>query len=315
MITLMLNTTNDMKNINRTTLFLLLTFGISFSLAGIYKLAFGDLTNRTAFTIFAAAYMFIPMISAIIVKKFIHHEKIGELLISFKINKWFLIAWGIMPVIVFLTLGISLLFPGVTYSSEMTDLFTRFESMFTPEQIEQIKISLETLPIDFFWITLMQGLIAGITINALAGFGEELGWRGFLLKEFKEMSFVKASLIIGFIWGVWHAPIILMGHNYPQHPHLGVFMMVVWTILLTPIFIYITLKSKSVIAAAISHGTLNATAGLSIMKLDGGTDLTTGVAGIAGFIALLIVLAVIFIYDSYISKDKILTTKISKHLS
>lgn len=305
-----------MKNINKTTLFLLLTFGISFSLAGIYKLSFEDLTtNRTAFTIFATAYMFIPMISAIIVKKFVHREKLGELLISFKINKWFFIAWGIIPVMVFLTLGISLLFPGVSYSSEMTDFFTRFESMLTPDQIEQVKTSLDTLPIDFFWITLMQGLIAGVTINAIAGFGEELGWRGFLLKEFKEKSFFKASIIIGIIWGIWHAPIVLMGHNYPQHPQIGVFMMIVWTILLTPILIYITLKSKSVIAAAISHGTLNGTAGLSIMKIDGGNDLTTGVAGIAGFIALLIVLAVIFIYDFHISKDKIFTNKISKHLS
>jgi len=66
----------------------------------------------------------------------------------------------------------------------------------------------------------------------------------------------------------------------------------------------------------ISHGTLNGTAGLSIMKIDGGggNDLTTGVAGLAGFIALLTVLTGIFIYDSYISKDKILTNKISYYL-
>ena len=303
-----------MKTINRTTLFLILTFLISFSLVGIYILTGRGYSDRIAFTILGATYMFVPMISAIIVKKAIHHEKLGDLLISFKVNKWFFIAWGLPLIITFLTLGISLLFPSVKYAPEMTGMFKRFESMMTPEQMEQMKLSLASLPVDAIWIMLVQGLIAGITINAVAAFGEELGWRGFLLQEFKAMSFSKASILIGFIWGIWHAPLILMGHNYPEHPQLGVLMMIVWCILLTPIFIYITIKSKSVIAAAIFHGTINATAGLAIIKIDGGNDLTVGVTGLAGFLALLILLIGIFIYDFYISKERILISKISNYL-
>ncbi|MBN1603396.1 MAG: CPBP family intramembrane metalloprotease [Chitinispirillaceae bacterium] len=303
-----------MKTKNKTTLFLILTFVISYSLAGIYKLSGGNYSDRIGFTIIGAAYMFIPMISAIIVKKFVYNEKIGELLISFKINRWFFIAWGLMPVLAFSTFGISLLLPDVIYSPDMSGMFDRFESMMTPEQFEQMKNSVKTLPFDPIWITLLQGLFAGVTINAIAGFGEELGWRGFLLIEFKEMSFFKASIIIGFIWGIWHAPLILMGHNYPQHPQTGVIMMILWCILLTPLFIYITLKSKSVIAAAILHGTLNATAGLAIMKIEGGNDLTTGVTGLAGFLTLFIFLTGIFIFDYFITKDKIFINKISNYL-
>ena len=33
----------------------------------------------------------------------------------------------------------------------------------------------------------------------------------------------------GVIWGFWHAPLILNGHNYPQHPVVGVFMMVAFS--------------------------------------------------------------------------------------
>jgi membrane protease YdiL (CAAX protease family) len=86
------------------------------------------------------------------------------------------------------------------------------------------------------------------------------------------MPFLKASIIIGFIWGIWHMPLILMGHNYPQHPRAGVFMMIVFCILLTPILQYITIKSKSIFAAAVAHGTLNALAELAIMSTDGGND-------------------------------------------
>jgi membrane protease YdiL (CAAX protease family) len=304
-----------MKKINQTTLFLILTFTISFLLAGIYKLTGGGSQDRTGFMILGIIYMFIPTIAVLIVKKLIHREKIAtELLISFKINKWFFVAWLLMPILAFLTFGISLLFPEVIYSPDMSGMFSRFESMMTPEQAEQMRASVESLPLHPVWITLMQGLIAGITVNAIAGFGEELGWRGFLLKQFKDMNFMKASILIGFIWGIWHAPMILMGHNYPDHPVAGVFMMTIWCILLTPIFVYITIKSKSVIAAAILHGTLNATAGISIMLIEGGNDLTVGMTGVAGFITLIIAIAVLFVYDRYISKDKILGNKMSKFL-
>lgn len=304
-----------MNKINRTTLFLILTFVISFSLAGLYKLFGGQYDNKISATILAVIYMFIPMISAILVEKVIHKEKLKpNLFISFKINKWFFIAWLIPPIMSFGTLGISLLLPDVTYSPEMTGMVNRFEDMLTPEQLEQMKNASETMPIHPIWLAVLQGLIAGATINAIAGFGEELGWRGFLLKSFKEMNFLKASIIIGFIWGIWHSPLILMGHNYPQHPEIGVLMMTIWCILLTPLFLYFTIKAKSVIAAAIMHGTLNGTAGIAIMVVDGGNDLIVGMTGLAGFISLIVVLFVLFIYDNKLSKEKIMTNKISNYL-
>lgn len=136
-----------MKKINQTTLFLILTFTISFVLAGIYKLSGGGNHDRYGFMIIGAIYMFIPTISVLIVKKLIHREKIAsELLISFKINKWFFVAWLLMPILAFLTFGISLLFPDVIYSPDMSGMFSRFESMMTPEQMEQMKASTENLP-------------------------------------------------------------------------------------------------------------------------------------------------------------------------
>jgi membrane protease YdiL (CAAX protease family) len=304
-----------MDKINRTTLFLIMTFVISFSLVGLYKLFGGQYDNKVSATILAVTYMFIPMICAIVVEKMIHKEKLKpNLFISFKINKWFFIAWLITPIMSFGTLGISLLLPDVTYSPEMTGMVNRFEDMVTPEQLEQMKNATETIPIHPIWLALLQGLIAGATINAIAGFGEELGWRGFLLKSFKGMYFLKASIIIGFIWGIWHSPLILMGHNYPQHPGIGVLMMTFWCILLTPLFLYFTVKAKSVIAAAIMHGTLNATVGIAIMVIKGGNDLTVGITGLAGFISLIVVLLLLYLYDNKLSKEKIMTNKISNYL-
>jgi len=302
-----------MKKISKACLFLIFTFSISYLLAAIFWLIKGNFDFQVGFIILGVIYMFIPFISAIIVKKIYKEKLLSGLLISFKINRWFFFAWLIFPIIIFCSLGITLLFPDVSYNPELTGILDRQKNV-SPEMYQALRDQINALPVHYFWLVLLQGLIAGITINAIAAFGEETGWRGFLLKEFKDMRFFKAAIIIGAIWGIWHAPLILMGHNYPQHPVIGIFMMIAFCILLTPIMQYIAIKSKSVIAAAIAHGTMNAIAGISIIATSGGNDLITGITGIPGFITLIIFTAGIFIYDNYISKEKIMLNKMSDYI-
>lgn len=293
------------ENIKKAVLFTGLTYFFSYLLIVLY-FAFGGKWVMPGALIVATSYMFIPMIIAIALQKLVYKEHIIEPLgISFKLNRWFLVAWLLPPVIAFATLGVNLLFPGIEYSPEMAGMFERLKPVLTPEQLEQMKSQAAALPVHPIWLGLLQGLIVGVTINAIAGFGEELGWRGFLQKELGYMGFWKSSAIIGLIWGVWHAPIILQGHNYPQHPVAGVFMMTVWTLFLSPVFSYVRLKAKSVIAAAIIHGSLNATTGLAVMVVKGGSDLTTGVTGLAGFIVLAILNVGIFVYDRALSKEPV----------
>jgi len=261
------------------------------------------------YTAFAAAYMFLPAVCAIILQ-LVHKEKpFRNLNISFKLNWWFLIA-GIVPFIYsFMALGVSLLFPGVSFSVTFEGFLSRLS--LPAEQAELVTQQLSKFPpVLFLLIQIAQALIAGFTINALFGLGEELGWRGYLLISLKEKKFLPVSLIIGTVWGLWHFPLILLGHNYPQHPVAGVGMMVIYTILLTPMMIYIVIKSKSVITAAIFHGANNAICGISILYLSGGNDITNGVTGIAGFIAQLLVIFVFYLYDKYITKENIFTKTI-----
>jgi len=209
-------------------LFIALTFFINWLLIALF-LALGEGWNSTATPLVLVAYMFVPMLVAILVQKLVKHEGvIKPLQVSFKLNRWFLLAWLLPPLLAISALGVSLLLPGVQYTSNMAGLLDIFGQNLSPEQVTQIQAQLEALPISYFWIVLIQGLIAGITVNAVAAFGEELGWRGFLLREFRHLGFWRASLLIGFVWGVWHAPVIMQGHNYPQHPLAGVGMMIIW---------------------------------------------------------------------------------------
>lgn len=287
----------------KSFLFVGLTFILSWSIILIFNLL-GGKWNTIPAAIVAVGYMFVPMTVAILLLKCVYREPVTALGISFKFNRWFLVAWLIPPAVAIATFGITLLFPGMEYSPDMSGMVERFKAMYTPQELQQMQEQAAKLPVHYFWIGLIQGLLAGITVNAVAGFGEELGWRGFLQKEFSAMGFWKSSALTGLIWGVWHSPIVMLGHNYPRHPFIGVFMMTCWCILLAPVFSYIRIKSRSVIAASILHGTLNGTAGLAIIMVKGGSDLTTGVTGLPGFIVLGIVNLFIFLLDrspSYIT--------------
>jgi len=58
----------------------------------------------------------------------------------------------------------------------------------------------------------------GVPIGTLLAFGEEFGWRGYLLPKLLPLGEVKAALIVGLIWGPWHLPVLIVGLNYPGQP-------------------------------------------------------------------------------------------------
>ena len=238
--------------------------------------------------------MLIPLLAVIFTQLIFKEPVLKNLGISFKLNRWWWIGWLLMPVIAFAVLGVTLLMPGAQWTPDSEMMQSAIVSM--PEGIGVWGI---------IAITTVSGLISGITINAVFAFGEEIAWRGFLMKEFKGKKFLLAAQWIGIIWGLWHTPIILNGHNYPQHPMAGVFMMVVFCLLLTPMLMYFRQKSGSVIVPAIMHGTFNAVVGISAAVVTPANDLLYGGAGLAGFIVLLMMDVCLYLYDRYFSKERV----------
>jgi membrane protease YdiL (CAAX protease family) len=109
--------------------------------------------------------------------------------------------------------------------------------------------------------TVLLGPILGIVIT----FGEEYGWRGYLQSELFKLGRVRGVLLLGVIWGVWHWPIILMGHNYPDHPLLGLLLMVLYMMGLGIVLSFAVLKSGSVLLASFLHALNNQVAAFTVM--------------------------------------------------
>lgn len=272
----------------KVLIFLAICFGISFLAAGIFHWCGGEYKSVWG-TLVASVYMFFPLLSVLITQLITGEKPFSGIGLSFKINRWWWLGWLVLiPLPILLSLPVSALFPGVSISGDGEMLQQSLEAL----KAQGIPLG----PGGVLLVSLLSGLVAGITINAVFAFGEEAAWRGFLYRCLKGMGFWKESLVIGVIWGLWHAPLILMGHNYPEHPVAGVFMMVAFCVLITPLMLLIREKSGSVVMAAVAHGTVNALAGLSILYLSGYNDLLCGFPGLAGFIVLAVVDVLIFFF-------------------
>ena len=274
-------------------IFLAFCFGISWVSAGIFYLCGIDYQSVWGF-LFATVYMFFPLVSVLLTQLVTGEKPFSDIGISFRLNKWWWLGWlVIIPLPILLSLPVSALFPGVSIGTDTASLNATMDAM----QAQGLPLG----PWGVGIVTLLSGFVAGLTVNALFAFGEESAWRGFLHRLLKGKGFWKECLIIGVIWGIWHAPLILMGHNYPEHPVAGVFMMVAFCVLVTPLMVFIREKSGSVIMAAIAHGTINALGGLPIVYLIGYKELLSGITDLAGFIVLVVADIVILLLKN---KDK-----------
>ncbi len=279
-----------MQFTKRGWLYLGFVFGLSWALSGTAYAVGLRYGNNLPSLITAMAFMATPLLAALISWRLEGkgRDRLRDAIaFSFRMGWPAAIgAWLVFPLIGLATLGFTLLLPGFAYDPSMSDLIARFAQGLSPQQIEEIRRSLATAPLPPVLMNLLQGLAAGVTVNAVAGYGEESGWRGYLTRQLAGTPFWTAAAFTGVVWGAWHAPLIVQGHNYPEHPLIGVLMMTAWCVLLSPLMLYIRLRSKSAIAAAVAHGTLNGTAGVAIMGVKGGNDLTLGLTGLCGFAVL-----------------------------
>ena len=189
-------------------------------------------------------------------------------------------------------LGNLLQVPGVGHLvSNSADLFRALLEKVPPDVAQQTVMP-SLPPLSLLIIGgLISAVFAGATINMLFALGEEIGWRSYLYEKLPQTPMVQI-VGIGIVWGLWHAPIIIQGYNYPGYPVIGIFSMCLLTISLAYIEYNLRKKTGTVFAAAIVHGIFNGAAGLltilaaqNIPVIGGTTGLVTvGSMFLAGYL-------------------------------
>ena len=268
--------------------FLVVAFASSWAVALLHWFAARAGAGMGALVVLKMLFMFGPLLGAVAARgdgAFV--DVVG---LRWRPTWAWLVAWLLPPALAFLAFGVALTLPGVEPAWNLEGLFGSLASELSPAELAEARTQVDRFPRPVLVaIMVLQALGAGVTINAVAAFGEEAGWRGLLWRELdgdEPAHFWRTAAVTGVVWGLWHAPLVLQGHNYPAHPGVGVVMMVVFCVLLAPLHAHVRVAGGSVVAASIMHGTVNASAGLSVVFLRGGNDLVVGLTGLAGFIVL-----------------------------
>jgi uncharacterized protein len=239
--------------------FLLLTFGLTFVYEGALvgsgmSMNFGlnsAAPKPPAYALLLIALaMWIPALSAAIVVKFVTKEDLGVTNLRIGRLKPYLISALMVPAVFLVVYSLTWLV-GLAKPDWQLDA-VRDALMAKGADPAKLPDSRLILPAIF-----LSSLVIAPVLNGLFAFGEEFGWRGYLLPKLMPLGRWKAYILIGIIWGLWHAPLILAGFNYPGFPVLGMLGMIGMA---TAFGIYInemTLRHRSSVLAAWIHGVFN----------------------------------------------------------
>ena len=101
-------------------------------------------------------------------------------------------------------------------------------------------------------------LLTVLGLGLIGAFGEELGWRGFLLPKMMSGGVKRPYLVCGLVWASWHLPLIAFGGFYPSdNPLLMALIYGVGIIAMSFVFSELRVRSGSVWVAAIVHASHN----------------------------------------------------------
>lgn len=121
-------------------------------------------------------------------------------------------------------------------------------------------------------------------LNILPVLGEEWGWRGWLLPRLLSRGVWPALAWSGLIWGVWHAPLTLLGYNYPELGPGAAALFTGTCVALGLVMGWLRLYSGSVWPPVLAHGALNAATGLVFVLGDAADPPNLAIVGITGLV-------------------------------
>ncbi len=284
------NNSAEAVNWTSVVLYIVLTFGISWSIWIILR-AIG-----VPFTIRVSIGMFGPAIAAVLVR-LLRREGFADagLRLIAKGRRgaglMYLAAYLVVPLLIAAGIGFVLLtgYQHWAFSDNLrvlgrviTDALQRqgqrLPPGYTADQLALISLITQTV----------LAFTLAIPINMIFTFGEEFGWRGYLLPRLAPLGGIPAAIITGVVWGLWHAPVIVQdGYNYPGYPWLGVGMMVVFTVALGMVFAWLRFRSGSVWPSTLAHAAFNAQAGFGFILLSQGNPLLRAPIGLIGLVPMI----------------------------
>lgn len=283
--------------------FLGIAFGLTWGIAGIGAALGVRADSGLPYMVLAATCMLMPAVAAIIQQRLLDKGSWAGLGLGFKRPHWralvitALVGISIVPLCLAVLFVLGDLagvaaFGHVSISNEhaRTAIAGLMEAAGKGELADMAMQRVADIPAGLILVGgLLSAVFAACTVNLPFMLGEELGWRGYLYQRTVSWSGLKRVLFTGTVWGLWHAPLILMGHNFPEHPVLGVPLMVLFCTVLALLFDWSRFRADAVWGPCLLHGIINGSAGIFALFASGGHPLFASMTGGGGLLALTLI--------------------------
>lgn len=294
--------------------------GLSFTISGgafffARQLELDDMFSLGLLILFTILQLWGPGIAAIIVQKWIKKGNMKELgYRSGKLDVKWLIGSALAPIVALLGTITVIYIAGNLLGF---DSFGRVDLTATAAYTSQIfehwnsnSFILENLSVvwneasELFyifsdagkWANFIQMFLlftaVGATLLVPFMLGEEIGFRGLLLKETQSLGFLGSGLVVGLAWGVWALiPFMMIGYwDFPiMLTALG------GCIALSYVLSFLSLKTGSLFAPAAFRGVLSLYSALMGFFVVSGEGHINGITGLAGSIFFLFITYLILI--------------------
>lgn len=205
--------------------------------------------------------------------------------------RWWLVAWGVAPIIGYGGLLASLALPWVRWDPALPALVER--ALATREQVDGLLALSASTGVHPLIVLLLPVLFLAPTVGLVNGSGEEIGWRGFLFSETRALGFWPQCAVVAAFWFCWHWPLVFMGYGQYADPWTGSAALALHIACVTPLFNYIRLRSGSSLAAGMLHSALGGATLLAVSGASGGTPVSTGYGSLPSNVVIVLVTAVI----------------------
>ena len=287
------------QDVKRILIYVLITFVLTWAycLLIVYPIANGEALNGVPALVTqlaVAAVMFFPAIG-VLLTRLVTREGFKNAWLKPNLKKhlrFYLLAWFGPAILTFAGMGIYFLLVPGSFDPNCGYMRLTLEAAGTPADTIPMPLNLLML------IQAAQAVLLAPIMNFVTCFGEEWGWRGYLLPKMKNLlPTVPMLLVTGIIWGLWHAPLTIIGHNYGLgywgFPFTGIGMMCIFCIVVGVFLSYVTLKTNSCIPAILGHGAINGIGAIGMyFTADGGNPFVgpapTGIIGIIPFVLIAI---------------------------
>jgi len=286
-------------DLKRVGIYLLIVYSFAILTVIILALTGGLQNSPWALYLMPTSYMASPAIANILTR-LITKEKWQQTWLrpNFKHGwKFWLLTWFVPGLLIMAGAALYFVFFPQSFDINMPYL----------QQLYQQSGETPSMPL---WATALLQTVSGLFlapfINGIFTFGEEFGWRGYLLQKLMPLGYRKALVILGIIWGTWHWPVIILGHNYgldyPGAPYVGM-LLFVWVCFCLGTFLsWAVLKAKSVWPAVIGHAAFNGMGAFAVLFLSGDLKPLLGptAQGFIGIMGVAVLAMVLFIHPGEI---------------